>query len=90
MNREELSQVLLAQRVALYSSKESHPEWFKEIRERLGLVGIKNMPPMTIRKLKVVVDKGAISGKHRNENKREYDLGPFHEVGRGDGKGEYS
>ena len=67
--------------LALYSSG-----WFREVKDRLAAAGITNVPPMTVRNLHVVVEKGTISdgvgnvpGPH--ESRLEYDEGPFHEVG---------
>jgi hypothetical protein len=61
--------------------------WFQEVRDRLRAAGIDDVPPMTIRRLHVVVESGAIvdEGRHgpcRQEGRAEYDEGPFHELER--------
>jgi hypothetical protein len=68
--------------IALYSSG-----WFQAVKDRLGAKGITNLPLMTVRNLHVLVEKGAISDGPgnipcRHESVLEYDVGPFHEVGR--------
>lgn len=70
----------------LYDSSE---QWFKEVRNRLRMAGIENVPPMTVRKLHVIVEKGVISDGlpgelYQHESGLEYDRGPFHEVGQTD------
>jgi len=76
--------------IPLYGSSESCAGWFNEVRDRLRMARIENLPPMTVRKLHVVVEKGAISdGLHHDpcpfKSRLEYDRGPFHEVGQTDG-----
>jgi hypothetical protein len=73
--------------IPLYGSSKNYAGWFKQVRDRLKAAKIENLPPMTIRGLHVVVEKGAISdGLHHepcpHESTLEYDLGPFHEVER--------
>jgi len=68
----------------LYGSSKNYAGWFKQVRERLKAAGIENLPPMTIRRLHVVVEKGAMSDglQHEpcpHESRLEHDLGPFHE-----------
>jgi hypothetical protein len=59
--------------------------WFGKIRERLKATGNENVPTMTIRRLHVVVEQGAISvvgprdKPYRHECRTEHDEGPFKE-----------
>jgi hypothetical protein len=76
--------------IALYGSG-SCAGWFKEVRDGLKAAGIENLPPMTVRKLHVVVEIGTISDGlpnilYTHERKLEYDRGPFHEVEDADGE----
>lgn len=61
-----------------------HNGWLKKVRERLRATGIEDVPPITHRKLHVVVEQGAIVDdlNHNpcsHESRQEYDEGPFHE-----------
>ena len=72
--------------IALYSSG-----WFQTVKDRLRAMGVTNLPPMTVKNLHVMVEKGAISDGPGNiprfhESVLEYDVGPFHEVGRTEGE----
>jgi hypothetical protein len=76
--------------IALRGSNESCAGWFKRVRDGLIMAGIGNLPPMTVGKLHVVVEKGAISdglpdSLYSQESRLEYDRGPFHEVGQTEG-----
>ena len=71
--------------IALYGSNQSCAGWFKKVRDGLKMSGIENLPSMTVRKLHVVVEKGAISdglpdNLYYQGSTLEYDIGPFHEV----------
>ena len=77
--------------IALYGSSQSCAGWFKKVRDGLRMAGIDNLSPMTVRKLHVVVEQGAVcDGLHHNPcpfvSRLEYDRGPFHEVGQIEGK----
>jgi hypothetical protein len=70
--------------IPLYGSGDKCAGWFREVRDRLRMAGVKNLPPMTIRKLHVVVEQGVISDDLRHnpcshESRMEYEEGPFHE-----------
>jgi hypothetical protein len=59
--------------------------WFIKVRDRLRAAGIENLPPMTVRNLHVVVEKGAICDRLHDDprpqdSRLEYDRGPFHEI----------
>jgi hypothetical protein len=63
-----------------------HNGWLTKVRDRLRAAGIEDVPPMTIRKLHVVVEQGAIvddlnHNPCQQESRQEYDAGPFREVG---------
>jgi hypothetical protein len=77
--------------VPLYGSSRNDAGWFKEMRVRLKEAGIENVPRMTIKRLHVVVEAGAMSDGLRHdpclhESRLEYDLGPFHEIGEAEEK----
>jgi hypothetical protein len=72
--------------IGLYAS-----DWFRTVRRRLAARGITELPPMTVRNLHVLVEKGAISDCRGNiprphESVFEYDVGPFYEVKRAEGE----
>src|ERR1700722_17805196 len=52
--------------IPLDGSSENCAHWFDEVRDRLMVAGIEDLPPMTIRKLHVVVEQGAISDDLRH------------------------
>jgi hypothetical protein len=77
--------------IALYGSDKSCAGWFKKVRDGLKAAGVANLPPMTVRKLHVVVEKGTISdglpnSLYTHDSKLEYGRGPFHEVEDTDGE----
>jgi hypothetical protein len=68
-------------------------EWFRKVKDRLKAKGFASLPPMTVRNLHVLVEKGAITDAPGNANiprpydsDWEYDVGPFREAGRADGE----
>jgi hypothetical protein len=72
--------------IPLYGSN-TDAGWFDEVRERLRIAGIKNLPPLAVRKLHVVVEQGAFSGNDPDssycyESRLEYSCGPFQEAER--------
>jgi len=62
-----------------------HNGWLTKVREELRAAGIEDMPLMTIRKLHVVVEQGAVVDDLNHNpcphgSRQEYDRGPFHEA----------
>jgi hypothetical protein len=71
--------------IPLYGRGQRSAGWFKHIRDGLHAGGFCKVPPLTVRKLHVVVEKGAITDVPHSEPRPlqstvEYDCGPFHEV----------
>ncbi len=77
--------------VPLYDSSKNYASWFETIRNWLKEAGLEDVPPMTIRRLHVVVEEGAICDglqhdPRPHESRLEYDLRPFNEIGGADGE----
>jgi hypothetical protein len=69
-----------------FALKSSSPGWFQGLRNRLTAAGIENPPPMTIQRLVVVVEAGAIMDclprmPAIQARKLQYECGPFPEAG---------
>jgi hypothetical protein len=84
--------------IPLHGSGKSFADWFNEVRERLSAAGFVNLPPITVKKLHVVAEKGVMCGGNDSQghdsrtldNRLEFDYGPFCEVVQPDGEPTYS